>query len=99
MVKKSFLPMWRDHVVESQRLRQNILQAFDPVGEVLGWWRHFDKQMNMIGHQNIPADKNVSPQRLAAKLNKSLMDCLMSENRLPAFRAKGHKVNRIFHIQ
>ena len=57
MVEKSFLPMRRSYILKSQCPRQKVFQTFDPVGKIFRRWRQFYKQMNMIGHQNIPTNK------------------------------------------
>jgi len=99
MVEESFLPMRSRMAGLVQHFGQKVLQALNPTGELPRWRRKLDEPMDVIGHQDISANKNVPQQCLLAELDEGVMNVRVMENGLASFGAESDEANWIFDIQ
>ena len=94
MIEKAFLPVRLANSTLQQFLANDIAQRLHPGCQSDAVRRKGDKQVNVIGHYNIPTDSDIVFFRLCGKSAKSLMDFIVCEQALTSVCVEGHEVER-----
>src|SRR6266513_4887959 len=94
VIEKTFLPMWLLNSNPEQCFAEHCPQRLDPVGQRHPSCRKRSKQMDVIRHDDIPANSNIPVLCFGAKETKCFMHFGLRQKVLTSMRVERAEVER-----